>query len=237
MKYVTTNYVVLLLLLPSIVKTFSEMFNWVDIEGKYRLAIDTTVQVGGNQTFLINFLMAILGSLIWGAGIPLYSVYQISEIDRLEETNKLEFGLLYNGYKYTNYWWEAVINLRKVFMILAVTIFSTKGKLYQTIVLLFILSFALALQVAKEPFKDPKFNNIETFSLVTALVLVYGGYYLTSSTDDKSSEGRNDFNVGKAFEIAFFGIFLIIFVYSMCLWLKKFSYESNLNHCKCKISF
>ena len=57
---------------------------------------------------------------------------------------KEKYGFLYNGYKFTSYYWESVIMYRKVAMIfIAVFLKASGSKIQAFVVFLIILAFVL----------------------------------------------------------------------------------------------
>ena len=177
---------------------------------------------------MTHFSLAIIFTIFWGLGIPGFAWRQLRNADLSKEEAKEELGFLFNGYTYKNYLWECVITVRKVVLIISSTVFSTRGKLYQTICLLLILSVFLALQFQREPFHETMFNKIEASSLICALILVYGGYYLTSRAEaGDETDSRNDFSLGFEFEITLFIVFLLFVGYFFYLWFYKLYIETD----------
>lgn len=92
--------------------------------------------------------------------------------------NWYEYGYLFNGYKYKYFFWELLIQFRKVVLIVISTALSTKGKLFINLTLLIIITFSGILTAWIEPFHDTMLNNLESLSLLSAAILVYFGFLL-----------------------------------------------------------
>ena len=179
----TTSIIVLyILVLPSMIKMYSEMFNMVEIAGAgYSIiAIDSEQEADlSKDPFRYSFILAVTGTVLWGVIVLIGYYLKLRSIpDRNNKDSWYEFGYLYNGYKYSQFYWELVIQFRKVILIVASTALSTKGKLYQNIVLLIVIALFLIISLMIQPFADTKFNFLESFSLLTAGTLIYFGYLL-----------------------------------------------------------
>ena len=79
---------------------------------------------GQHITFSIT--IGLLGIVLWTVGLPVFSGHVLKRNKNAldDDEVKEKFGFLYNGYQKNSYYWEIVIQLRKV-LIAFVSIFLT----------------------------------------------------------------------------------------------------------------
>jgi hypothetical protein len=93
--------------------------------------------------------VAVPAILLWVVGFPIAKFYAIyTRRDRLEEdTTRATYGFLYNGFKPGFYWWEFVVDARKILMT-AISVFIGDERIYVKTILVVLLCFvSFALQV------------------------------------------------------------------------------------------
>lgn len=82
------------------------------------------------------------------------------------------FSFLYDGYRHDLYWWETLVVVRKILVVL-VSATITDGHT-QMFAAAGIITVALALQLSVQPYLIPALNALETLSLVSTLILMLG---------------------------------------------------------------
>ena len=82
------------------------------------------------------------------------------------------FSFLYDGYRHDLYWWEVLVVLRKILVVL-VSATITDGHT-QMFAAAGIVTIALALQLSVQPYLIPALNALETLSLCSTLILMLG---------------------------------------------------------------
>ena len=69
--------------------------------------------------------LAVPSTIIWGAGLPLVAFFILYKFHQTNEQkssyNMIKWGFLYLGYLPTKYWWELVILLRKIAIMVTIT--------------------------------------------------------------------------------------------------------------------
>ena len=175
------------------------MFLCDDVDGKNRLVKDLEVECyTGIHLYFVLFL-TIPGILAWGFGIPFGAVRLLKHYKDELYTDKVkkELGFLYTGYKYSAYYWEEVIMIRKMIIIFVATFISTQGKIYQTLVVQIIVAMFLAAHCAKKPFQDASLNWLEGLSLGATFITMYAGYFFLAGVKEgeSSTTSNNDFEL------------------------------------------
>ena len=82
-------------------------------------------------------------------------------------------GFLSGGYKREFFWWEAMVLARKL-VLLAVAAFSVDDGFLQSFLVVAVLSVAIALQLAFNPYEIESVNLLDTLGLVTIFVTRLG---------------------------------------------------------------
>ena len=89
--------------------------------------------------------------------------------ERLKDPDHtLMFGFLYDGFGKDKEWWELVVVLRKIFMI--VILVMVQDPFLQTMFALGVVLFASYMQAVYSPYKEPLVNRAELLSLFTTLM-------------------------------------------------------------------
>ena len=210
-----TMIVVYFLAFPTIVKTIFSSFDCVhfDIIGEY-LAVDYSIKC---ETFThIKYLMIIsLPSIIlWIFGFPLMIlILLIKKRKNLrQEDNKVVFGLLFNGYSTSVFYWEFIIMYRKVLIICIVVFVKRISVNVQGITLVLLLLISYELQYRLYPYDSKELNKMEKDALVSAIVTSFCGiYYLTEDLNTPM----------KAICFLFIIFFNVRFLYFWLFWFSK----------------
>jgi hypothetical protein len=102
----------------------------------------------------------------------------------VDEVTVSRYGFLYLGYKKHVWYWEAIIMLRKVAMVLIDVVLGPQGVAVQALVslLLMVLMFFATLQY--QPFEAPHIARLEYLSLVTSFLTLWMGSFFWASPHD-----------------------------------------------------
>ena len=131
-------------------------------------------------THLILLLSVVLPTiLLFGLGVPLSSFFALKKIrSKLDDDeNKVWYGFLYSGYRKKYYYWESVSMIRKVIFVFILTYYSTRGNIYQILLVIMIQSIWIIIQVNSNPYIDRRYNRLETISYIAGFVTVFAAYY------------------------------------------------------------
>jgi hypothetical protein len=125
---------------------------------------------------------------LFSLGVPLGFLSQLrKEKHNLDDLSVREkFGFLYGGYSYENYYWEIVIMLRKVMLVLATVLSKMVGNIPQGLLVYLVISVFLSLNIYKQPFATKTLTNLESASLLVSLINIYCGLFLATQEQDNS---------------------------------------------------
>jgi hypothetical protein len=122
--------------------------------------------------------------ILYAAGIPLASLYVMYQRKHKLHTDNAtvsKFGFLYLGYSVDTYYWEAIVMLRKVSMVMIDVVLGPTGVGVQALVsqLMMVLMFIATLQY--QPFEAPHIGRLELFSLSTSFMTLWMGSFFWAS--------------------------------------------------------
>ena len=113
--------------------------------------------------FTIGAPLAGFGALVWG-----------HRTGRSRDPRfRTAIGFLSGGYKREYFWWEAMVLARKL-VLLAVAAFSVDDGFLQSFLVVAVLSVAIALQLAINPYVMTSVNLLDTLGLITIFVTRLG---------------------------------------------------------------
>ena len=134
-------------------------------------------------------LVSMPALIVWGMGLPALAIillrkhYMRSELDDVRV--KSIFGFLFNGYRYSTYYWEIIILYRKVFLVFVLVFLSLVSIEVQALVALLIMTVSLVFHMKNAPFETRNLNKLETKSIIAASITIYCGlYYLSGSLNE-----------------------------------------------------
>lgn len=95
---------------------------------------------------------------------------------------KMRYGFLFQGFKPEAYFWEIIIMLRKLMIIMASVFFSTLSSELQVLLVILIIIVSLSLHLKYKPYQTATLNLMETLSLAVSSTTLYTGlFYITGS--------------------------------------------------------
>ena len=78
--------------------------------------MDDECWTGDHYRFALS--LAVPSALVWGAGLPLVAFIFLRKSHKgtqyAKRENMIKWGFLYLGYRRSNYWWDLIILLRKI---------------------------------------------------------------------------------------------------------------------------
>eukprot|EP00455_Lapot_gusevi_P014332 TRINITY_DN17119_c0_g1_i5.p1 TRINITY_DN17119_c0_g1~~TRINITY_DN17119_c0_g1_i5.p1 ORF type:complete len:634 (+),score=97.92 TRINITY_DN17119_c0_g1_i5:441-2342(+) len=194
----------------------------------YYLTSDFGVQCWSQGHLLWVFFLAFPMFFLYVVGIPLLAIYVLKRSShKLDEFRVMyKYAFLYRGYGEKWYFWEVVVILRKVLLVLISVFFSSDIKLQSSLALL-LVTLCLMLQLFANPFVLPILNYLELSFLWTAFLTFFLGQYLFDNSLSRDSRilvsvilvGTNIF--------FFFGGFFLFLVYvrrfvTQATWFQDF---------------
>jgi len=203
--------VLLLLLHFGIVETCLRALDTLDTPmfGFTFLRADVSVGSFDGAAFSFGQLLAVLGLLVWGFGIPtLGAVVLYRNRRRLHSSHTIAlYGSLYEGMRVPspediegasamkpvqlraalgsqpNFWyWELLVAIPRK-LLLAIAVAAIRTPALQASVILMVLSTALVLQMAAAPYVTRSLNALETLSLAVLWLTAFSGLVLADGDD------------------------------------------------------
>ena len=140
------------------------------------LAVDMTISCSGGISPLV--IPALVFAVGYGIGIPAFFTFGymfVNERLNKPELTKLMFMFLTGGYKDRYFFWQSLIMLRKLVLILGIAFLQSNQQMlnYES---MWVMSVALILQVWLQPALKDEHNFIESFSLAVIVMTLNLGF-------------------------------------------------------------
>lgn len=167
LKLLLTTTVIFYLAYPQIVKnTFALLRCTNEIDGVSYLVLNTNIICfGSSHNKLVVFLgLPIL--VLWIFGIPaiiLYTLYKKRKnLDHID--NLRTFGFWYLGIRRKCYYWESLLEYKKLLIIIITVDIVGMGQSYQAFLILLILYLYFILSSNLKPYKVSYINRVSYYS-------------------------------------------------------------------------
>eukprot|EP00033_Pygsuia_biforma_P002679 GCRY01002960.1.p1 GENE.GCRY01002960.1~~GCRY01002960.1.p1 ORF type:complete len:2140 (+),score=466.75 GCRY01002960.1:125-6544(+) len=137
------------------------------------------------STYMTHLPVAVVGLLVIVAGFPLFMFaltwkFKTSAANSLAVFDILSFLCFRYEPKY--FFYETVVQIRKLSVVLALTLFHYHAS-FQTFVALFFLYLAIVVQSSCLPYVRAELNRLDTLSLtINVLTLLVGNVYVTQDS-------------------------------------------------------
>jgi hypothetical protein len=191
----------------------------VDIHRKY-LAVDMSIPCDQNDNHKFR-TPALLCAIGYGVGVPLLFVAGYLLVNsRLskKELTELMFMFLIGGYKDSFWFWQAIIMIRKLLLVLIIVFIET-NKVLQAYMGMWSMSLALIVQIVFKPNIASDHNVVEAISLaIITITLNLGLLYLWDGTQGDENQNTRDVLTGVLATITIFA--MLMFAYFMITPLK-----------------
>ena len=226
-SYMGAVLFVLYVLYNSVVYTTSSMLKCRPevVNGDRMLEADLSV-VCYTASHITGIVTAVLVSLLYNLGFPLFILWILRRHRKELHTPRISsrFGFLYQGYSMSRgvYWWEAVVMVRKLAIIMAGSLIDDPW--YQIICGISILVVSLVLQVKLAPHDRSLFNRLEAAILsVLCLTQLISLVYLRAETVLHDSEQRLPVTVAVTVILLVlnFGMYLVLLLLAVSLRIKR----------------
>ena len=126
------------------------------------------------EELLFSWIGIVLSFMVYIVGMPVISFLVVKRLDRNGVTNRLKFGILYDGYNSKNYWWwELVIQVRKLSVILISAFIQSRVQ--QILLVLFVIVVSLFFTAWLRPFYDDRLVTMEMLSLIVCFLTFFFG--------------------------------------------------------------
>jgi len=195
-KFISTLVILLFLVHPTITQEMLQSFNCIKVGEVFYLRDDLSFEcyTGTHLKFLV--IIVIPSVVLWVIGIPLAVFIILSKQKALilkeeegmseEELARLtllrqKFGFIFNGFRTRLFYYEVVIQYRKVVLILITVTLSVVSPEIQSLLSVLVLVFSMIYQHTHKPFLTPTLNRMELLSLLVATTTLYAGMYFITA--------------------------------------------------------
>ena len=206
---------------PNIIKTIFVSFSCEKIDDDLLLEIDMSQQCWTGDHLMYVLTVSLPSLIIWGIGMPALAIIMLRRYyvaNSLFEVRTLSiYGFLYNGYRFSTYYWEIIILYRKCLIVFILVFLGLVSIQVQALVALLIMMVSLGFHMKRLPFDKPNLNMLESQSIIAASITIYCGlYYLSGSLNE-------------ALKITFFAIIILVNIFFFVTWLAVFINEFTRN--------
>jgi hypothetical protein len=124
--------------------------------------------------------------ILYALGIPLVSLfvmYRRKHKLHTDSSTVSRFGFLYLGYNKSTWYWEAIVMLRKVSMVMIDVVLGPAGVAVQALVALLMLALMFVATLQWKPFEALHVGRLEMISLVTSFMTLWTGSFFWASAN------------------------------------------------------
>ena len=186
--WIITNVLVVYTLSPSIIKSCFQMLQPEEVCQTQYWALDDTIKFDDGTHQMLILSVAVPSLILYSVVCPLLAVFYIGRHTNRQTNKKLmfRFGLLYSGFAPKYWFYELILFLRKLLIILVVTVASlNKQQLHIAlgvlIVLLYLLEYLRPYNAedagSKDRFVQNRLHRIESLSLVILISMVWSAVF------------------------------------------------------------
>jgi len=160
------------------------IFNCHYLNGEYRLLKDLETKCYVQNHFVFALGVALPLILVWVLGSLFYAGYKLYKKRRRLDDQKIRetYGFLFNGYKRKTYYWEIVISVRKLMIVIFSQLIAPIGNQIQAFIMLLFTFFFIMLNIRERPFITHQLNFLDNMSLICCLITIYCGLFFLSET-------------------------------------------------------
>ena len=173
-KFVVNITTVLYLLYPTLCKNTFGLFDCKIIGGQAYLKVDLEEKCyqGRHQTIMV--VLGVGQLIVYVVGLPLVVFFFLHRNRESLSTrvSQVRYGLFYGGYKTDRFFWETIIALRKVSVVMLSVFGPELGPERQTQVALLLLLICIVLEIYGEPYlmETSKHKILGRFELSALLI-------------------------------------------------------------------
>lgn len=248
-KCITTSCAALYLMYPTLCKNAFSLFICTEVEkGHFYLVHELEEECFVNRHLTMSLIIGIFQLVAYVLSLPALTFYMIWRNRRgfWKIAVKMRYGLFLGGYSEKRYYWEFVVTIRKVSVIL-VSSFSVNLSVWlQVHIMSLLLAILILVQIFGQPFifddnatVDPT-NTLQRLE-VTSLCVLWFTFWcgMTIHEADSSLEGTRIFLiiciafVNMTFMLYAARVYVIEFIREQLNARKQFTSESFLLKC-CK---
>jgi predicted outer membrane repeat protein len=217
-QFTASVLILLLMVHPIFTKVMLSSFDCYEIGNEFWLRQDLSVKCWNYEHLGFSLGIGLSSVIVWSIALPLFIVNRIYRrkgmLDHISMRTK--YGFMYIGYKHKFCYWEYVVILRKVFIVIPAVFLTSVSLLLQAIVIHVVLLIALFLHEIAQPYDSKALNDLELRSIVVGLLSIYCGMSFLAG------------GLTEAGKILMMGVLLVVNLYFLLYWLKAFTHFLSL---------
>jgi predicted outer membrane repeat protein len=212
-QFTASVLILLLMVHPTFTKVMLSSFNCYEIGNEYWLQQDLRVKCWDYEHLAFSLGIGLTSVLVWSLALPLFIVNRIYRMKgRLDQiSTRTKYGFMYIGYKHKFCYWEYVVILRKVFIVIPAVFLTSVSLILQAIVIHAVLLIALFIHEIAQPYNSKALNDLEFRSILVGLLSIYCGMSFLAG-------GLTE--VGKVLMVC---VLLVVNIYFILYWLRAFT--------------
>eukprot|EP00942_MAST-04A_sp_MAST-4A-sp1_P003014 g3014.t1 len=181
-QFVASVVLLWYLAFPSIVQKLAMLIRCTSrINGVRYAVVDPRVPCFVGEHSSVFWTSGFPGFVIYVIGLPSVGVYTLKHADRLSPDTQLRYGILYDGYSEKYWYWEVVVVLRKIAIILIGGFMDGQAQILAMQLVLFFVLFVTAIC---QPFSHTHLLHLELLSLAVCFVTFWiGSMFLAESAE------------------------------------------------------
>ena len=194
-KFVVTLMTILYLLYPTLCKNAFGLFDCKKIGGELYLKVDLEEPCyeGRHWGMMLGFGVGQL--LMYAIGLPLVVLLFLrhNRASLNSHVTQVRFGLFFSGYKPARFFWETVITIRKVSVVMLAVFGAELGPEKQAQVAILLLMICIVFEIYGQPYLEKTerykiLGKLEISSLLIEFCTMWSGLMLFSLDDSKPSD-------------------------------------------------
>ena len=160
---------IVFLLHPKLTEQSLAMFRCVEIDnGVSMMRMDTDIECYSSKHLLLCLALAVPTLIIWVITLPVIALVLLFKNIKKGEGNKIKQYtlILYQGLKHDRFYWEFVNTLRKVLLLMSLSLPFT----LKVLVSIIILIISARLQLRLKPYRKSQNNDVELFAIAAGVI-------------------------------------------------------------------
>ncbi|KAG2438727.1 hypothetical protein HXX76_005272 [Chlamydomonas incerta] len=224
---------------PDLVTAFVELFSCqqIDDPGATEYApilhaqgsfwsSDPNLECYVNPHLWLAMAIGIPGLVLFAAGCPLFSYYWLRRHKTLlygstkrSKNFAIAYSFMYEDYSERAYFWDSMIMLRKLAVIIVITFLEPISPQLQILTALGVIIIALVAQMLVHPYKNARMNYMERLSLWATMAMLYCALYFSSGDVPQAAKTAIG-SILLVFNILVVAYFVLQYLYEYILgWL------------------
>jgi hypothetical protein len=186
------------LAIPAIIRVCLSTFRFERVCDTWYFAVDHTVVYTSDQHTLMMLVVALPGLILYAVLLMVFTLWYLWKSQDQLKSRRFTFrvGLLYSGYRKSTWWWECIVFLRKVMVIVVATFVELPY-----LQLMLSLGICVLLLVAQQhcmPMEAGKNGSnllhvVEISSLLILLIILWCSLYFERDTNCQNGDAACEF--------------------------------------------